>query len=202
MTRHSAAGSKRCSIASGWRGINGTASARILRRPTTAPRHRARSGARSSVLVATNAGRGARRLDPGARSSTCSPTSSASSGWRLPVHQPRPERRRIISTTVAVMYLGTIVEISLRDAFFEKSAASLSTAPCSTPFQSPIRAGAAGAPCCRVRFRAPARCRPVPVSNAVSDRHRGRAEHRRSRKRLPDIGWLAPYRATHAPAHQ
>ena len=63
--------------------------ARVLRRPAAADRHRPCAGVRARAHRPRRAGLGARRLDPGRRSSICS-RSCRRARPVLPVHRPRP----------------------------------------------------------------------------------------------------------------
>ena len=84
--------------------------ARVLRRPATADRHRARDRLRAAVRRGRRAGVRARPAGPGAdRESPGGPPGAPGPG--LPLHRPRPARGPSTSADrVAVMYLGRIVE--------------------------------------------------------------------------------------------
>ena len=96
----------------------GPLSARILRRPgASGSRSRGRWRSIQRVLILDESGRGARRLDPGADPQPARRPQRAGVSYLLISHDLSVVE--FISTTVAVMYLGTIVEIASRDAFFK-----------------------------------------------------------------------------------
>ena len=67
-------------------------SARLLRRPAPAHRHRPRAGAQAGVHRRRRAGLRARRLDPRAGGEPAAGP-AARDGADLPLHRPRPQRR-------------------------------------------------------------------------------------------------------------
>ena len=85
--------------------------ARILRRPAPARRDRARACQRSFLHRCRRAGLRARCFGSGPDHQ---PAAGPAGGVQafLPVHRPRPEHRAAFFGSVAVMYLGRIVEIA------------------------------------------------------------------------------------------